>query len=57
MVPVDPTVDITQQLLPSFDGNAALQDPGVASPVELTLDKDKGLGATHELPRHHFVRR
>ena len=24
MVPVDPTVDITQQLLPSFDGDVAL---------------------------------
>ena len=46
MVPVDPTVDITQQLLPSFDGDAALHDPGVASPVELALNKDKGLGVT-----------
>ena len=35
MVPVDTTVDISQQLLPLFDGNAALQDPGVASLVEL----------------------
>ena len=46
MVPSDPSVDITQQLLPSFDGNATLQDPNVASPVELTLNKGKGLGTT-----------
>ena len=35
MVPIDATMDITQQLLPSFNGDAALQDPGVSSPVEL----------------------
>ena len=44
MVPADPIVDITQQLLPSFDGDAALQDPSVALPIELALNKDKGLG-------------
>ena len=49
MVPIDPTMDITQQPLPSFDGDAALEDPSVTSPVELTLNKDKGLGATREL--------
>ena len=43
MVPIDPTVDITQQLLPLFDGDAALQDPDVASLVELALNNDKGL--------------
>ena len=48
MVPVDSTVDITQQLLPLFDGDAALQDPGVASSIELTLNNNKGLGATRE---------
>ena len=48
MVLVDPTVDITQQLFPLFDGDAALQDPGVASLVEFALNKDKGLGATRE---------
>ena len=32
MVPIDPTMDITQQLLPLFDGDAALQDPSVALP-------------------------
>ena len=56
MVTTDPTVDITQQLLSSFDGDAALQDPGVASPVELTLNKDKGFGMTRELLSLRFVR-
>ena len=48
MVTIDPTVDITQQLLSLFDGDGALQDPGVASPEELTLNNDKGLGAMRE---------
>ena len=55
MVPADPTVDITQQLLPLFDGDAALQDPDVASPVELALNNDKGLGATREPSSLYFV--
>ena len=55
MVPVDPTMDITQQLLPLFNGDAALQDPGVASPVELTLNNDKGLGTTCEPSSLCFV--
>ena len=55
MVPADPTVDITQQLLPLFDGDAALQDPGVALPVELALNNDKGLGMTSEPSSLHFV--
>ena len=57
MVPANPTVDITQQLLPFFDGDAALQDPGVASPVEVALNNDKGLGATREPLSLCFVRR
>ena len=57
MVPIDPTVDITQQLLPLFDGDAALQDPGVASSVELALNNDKGLGVMCEPSSLHFVRR
>ena len=57
MVPKDSTVDITQQLLPLFDGDVALQDPGVALPVELALNKDKGLGATHEPLSLRFVHR
>ena len=48
VVTIDPTVDIAQQLLPLFDGDAALQDLGVASLVEFALNKDKGLGATRE---------
>ena len=57
MVTADPTVDITQQLLPLFDGDAALQDPSVASPVELAPNMDKGSSATHESLSLHFVRR
>ena len=48
MVTVDPTVDIAQQTLPLFKGDAALQDPSVASLVEFTVHKNKGLGATCE---------
>ena len=50
-------MDITQQLLPLFDGDAALLDPSVASPVELALNNDKGLGMTREPPSLHFIRR
>ena len=57
MVTAYPTMDIAQQTLPLFDGDAALQDPGVASPVELTLNKDNGLGATREPPSLCFVHR
>ena len=57
MVPADPTVDISQQLLPLFDGDATLQDPSVASLVELTLNNNEGLGATREPLSLHFVRR
>ena len=55
MVTVDPTMDIAQQTLPLFDGDVALQDPGVASLVEFTLNKDKGLGAMHEPSSFHLV--
>ena len=44
MVTVDPTVDIAQQTLPLFDGDAALQNPGVASLVKFSLHKDEGHG-------------
>ena len=57
MVTADPTVDIAKQMLPQLDGDAVLQDPGVASLVEFALNKDKGLGTTHEPPSLHFVRR
>ena len=55
MVPADPTMDITQQPLPLFNLDAAVQDPGVASPVELAFNNDKGLGATCEPLSLHFV--
>ena len=56
MVSVDPTVDITHQLFPLFDGDVALQDPGVALPVQLALNKSKGLGVMSEPPSLCFVR-
>ena len=43
MVTTDPTVDIAQQPLPLFDGDAVLQDPSVASPTELALIGTKDL--------------
>ena len=49
-------MDITQQLLPLFDGDVVPQDPSVASPVELALNNDKGLGTMREPPSLHFVR-
>ena len=57
MVTVDPTMDIAHQPLPLFDGDAALQDHGVASLVELPLNNDEGLGMTREPLSLHFVRR
>ena len=56
-MPVDPTVGITQQSLLLFDGDVALQDPSVASPIELALHNDKGLRRTREPPSLHFFRR
>ena len=41
MVTADPSVDIAQQSLPLFYGDTTLQDPGVASPVELALNKER----------------
>ena len=55
MVPADPTMDISQQLLPLFDGDAVLQDPRMASLIELTFNRDKGLGVMRETPSLHFV--
>ena len=57
VVTADPIMDIAQQMLPLFDGDAALQDPGVALLVEFALNKDKGLGATCEPSSLHLVRR
>ena len=57
MVTVDPTVDIAQPKLPLFDGDTELQDPGVASFVELALYKNEGHGATCEPLSFRLVRR
>ena len=48
MVTIDPTMDIAQQMLPLYKGDAELQDPGVALFVEFALHKNKGLGMTSE---------
>ena len=48
MMTADPTVDIAQQTLALFDRDTALQDPGVASLVEFTLHKNKGIGTMCE---------
>ena len=55
MVIVDPTVDITQQVLPLLDGDAMLQDPGVASFIEFVLHKNKGFGVACEPLSLHLV--
>ena len=57
MMTVDLIVDISHQLLPLIDGDAALQDPGVALLVEFALNKDEGLGMTRELPSLRLVYR
>ena len=55
VVTIDPTVDIAQQTLPLFDGDATLQDPGVAPLVEFALHKKKGLGTMCEPSSFHPV--
>ena len=55
MMTADPTMDIAQQKLPLFDGDAELQDPSVASSVEFALYKNKGLGMMCELLSLHLV--
>ena len=57
MVTADPTMDIAQQALPLLNGDEALQDPSVASFVEFTLHKDKGLGVACESSSLHLVYR
>ena len=44
MVTADPAVDVAQQKLALFGGNALMQDPGVASFVEFAFYKDEGFG-------------
>ena len=56
MVPVDPTMDVIQQLLPLFDRDIALEDLSVVVLVELFLDDDKLLGAEREPPSQRLVR-
>ena len=55
MVTADPIMDIAQQTLPLFEGDAALQDPGVASLVEFALHKNKELGMTCEPSSLHPI--
>ena len=55
VVTADPTMDITQQELPLFDGDVELQDPSVASFVEFALYKNEGLGTRCELSSFHLV--
>ena len=57
MVTADPIVDITQQMLTLFEGDAALLDPGLASFVEFALHKNKGLGTMCEPLSFHLVHR
>ena len=55
MVTTDPTVDIAQQMLPLFNGDAELQDPGVASFVEFAFYKNEGFGTMWEPSSFHLV--
>ena len=48
MVTADPTMDIAQQAHPLLNGDEVLWDPGVASLVDFTLHKKKGLDTTCE---------
>ena len=48
VVTADPAVDVAQQKLALFSGNALLQDPDVASFVEFAFYKNEGLGAACE---------
>ena len=57
VVTTDPTMDIAQQMLPLFDGDAELQDPVVALFVEFAFYKNKGLDTTCEPSNFHLVRR
>ena len=56
MVTSDPTVDVAQQKLALFGGNALLQDPGVASFVEFASYKNEGLGAACEPLAFRLIR-
>ena len=56
MVTAYPTMDVAQQKSSLFDGDAELQDPGVASSVEFALYKNEGLGMTCEPLSFRLVR-
>jgi len=56
VVTADPAVDVAQQKLALFGGNALLQDPGVASFVEFAFYKDEGLGAACEPSAFRLIR-
>ena len=55
VVTIDPTVDIVQQALPLLNGDAELQDPGMASFVEFALYKNEGLGTMRESSSFRLV--
>ena len=55
MVTTDPSMDIAQQILPLFDGDAELQDPGVASFVEFPFYKNEGFGTMCEPLSFHLL--
>ena len=57
VVTADPTMDITQQELPLFDGDAELQDPSVAPLVEFAFYKNEGFGAMCEPSSFRLVHR
>ena len=56
-------MNVLQLLPPLFVGNATLQDPGVASLVELPLNNDEILGSACDPPglrlvcREHFAKK
>ena len=56
VVTVDPAVDVAQQKLALFGGNALLQDPGVASFVEFASYKNEGLGVACKPSAFHLIR-
>ena len=57
MVTTDPTMDIAQQMLLQFEGDAVLLDLSAASFVEFALHKNKGLGVTSKPSSLYLVSR
>ena len=56
VVTADPTVDITQQKLPLFDGNTELHDLDVAPFIEFAFYKNEGLGVMCEASTFRLAR-